>query len=380
VAIAAGCASSGEPTSSGGTSAGNDGRGVSTGADASTSGSSSGGSSSGGDGGSNSDGGTSVSDASTGKPDSSPGPVNWDAGVPVSASCSPITSGWSTPSSISVNGKTRKFFVQLPNDTSNMALLFLWHGWNQDTATFAQQIVYDVPSAKWVPFDPNAFRMPLMIVTPVDTGLFAVGFNGSVGLDWDIQPMNPPIDVQFFEGMLQCIQQQFTIDKSHIYSFGFSAGAVMSNLLSAVYPHLFAATISESGAWLNDQAEWVDMTLGAAFYHWDWPAFGPADKGNVLMTHGGNPNGPIQGDVATIILIQAANQAAVPFLYNNDRTVTECTHGFGHAPDADLTQSMYYEYMWDHHLGGPPLTGLPPDFPTTANPLGSTYCVFHSAP
>ena len=173
------------------------------------------------------------------------------SGGGVNAVCNPIAAGTST---VTVNGIPRTFSVQLPRDTSRMALLFVWHGWNQVPTDFVNTIVYDVPARKWVPFDPNAFPMPLMIVTPTSTKLLP-----PAGLDWDIP--NGAKDFPFFEAMLQCIQQQFTIDKNRIYSFGFSAGAVFTNLLSAKYPHLFAATISESGAWFNDQTQWSDVSI-----------------------------------------------------------------------------------------------------------------------
>lgn len=284
------------------------------------------------------------------------------AAAVVNAVCSPIVAGQST---VTVNGVARSFSVQLPRDTSHMALLFLWHGWMQNPTDFANAIVYDVPSGNWVPFDPNAFPMPLMIVTPLDTKLLP-----PAGLDWDIA--SGAADFPFFDGMLQCIQQQFNIEKKRTYSLGFSAGAVFTNLLSAKYPHTFAATISESGTWFNDQTEWSDVSV--PIVQWQWPAFDPADHGNVLLTHGGSK------DFATVISLEDANQKALPYLYNNGRTVTECAHTFGHTLDPDLTQKMYYDYLWAHELGGPPLSGLIPGLPTPAHPVGATSCTFHPAP
>lgn len=285
----------------------------------------------------------------------------FDAGANVE--CTPITDG---TMKLTVNGKSRTFLVQLPKDTSHMALLFLWHGWMQDPAKFANEIVYDVPAAKWVPFDPNAFPMPLMIVTPVDTKMIP-----PFGLDWDI--VSGEKDFPYFEAMLQCITGQFPIEKTRIYSFGFSAGAVFTNLLSAKYPKLFAATIAESGMWYNDESQWSDVKFGFIM-QWKWPPFDPADRGNVLLTHGG------KDDYATVADLEAANKKAVPFLHDNGRTVVECSHTFGHTPDPDLTQSMYYDYMWSHTLGGPPLSALVPSFPTEAKPVGATSCKFHPAP
>jgi predicted esterase len=273
--------------------------------------------------------------------------------------CNPIRDGLAT---VAVNGDLRLFSVQMPADTSRMAILFLWHGFLEWPDTFRNEIVFDVPSGRWVAFDPNAFPMPLMIVTPWDTKMIPPW-----GLDWDI--VSGAVDLPFFDAMLQCIREQYAIDDSRIYSFGFSAGAVFSNLLASIYPDLFAATISESGAWFNDPAQWADVLV--PIIEWQWPALNPADRGSVLLTHGG-PN-----DFATVISLESANQKALPFLRDHGRTVLECAHGFGHTRAPDLTQRMYYDYMWAHQRGGPPTGGLPPGFPTPERPIGSTGCVLH---
>lgn len=303
----------------------------------------------------------------TDPPPDTPDPPDFDAG-PAVVKCSPIVEGKST---VSVNGKNRTFFVQLPNDTSKMALLFLWHGWNQDPQKFANEIVYDVPSGKWVRFDPNGFKMPLMIVTPADTGLLP-----PFGLDWDI--VNGAKDFPYFEAMLQCINAQYSIEKKRVYSFGFSAGAVFTNLLASQYPHLFAATIAESGMWYNDKPEQADVQFGFIM-SWKWPNLNSSDRGNVLLTHGGDGSNGSGRDFATVADLESANKKAVPFLTSNGRTVVECSHTFGHTLDPDLTQSMYYDYMWSHSLGGSPLTQLVPSFPTPEHKVGATSCVFHAA-
>lgn len=296
------------------------------------------------------------------------GPTSGSSGVGGGAPnmpvvCGPIGEGLAT---VTVNGTTRTFGVQLPANTSQVALLFLWHGWMQAPWEFSSTVVYDPPSGQWRAFDPNAFPMPLMVVTPWDTKMIPPW-----GLDWDI--VDGDVDFAFFEAMLQCIKEQFNVDQSRIYSFGFSAGAVFTNMLSAKYPNLFAATISESGAWFNDSAQWSDVLV--PIIQWKWPDFDPADRGNVLLTHGG-PN-----DFATIISLESANEKALPFLYQKGRTVLECEHGFGHTLDPDLTQGMYYQYMWAHQLGGPPINGTPPGFPVWPNNvIGSTFCTFHPAP
>jgi predicted esterase len=277
--------------------------------------------------------------------------------------CNPIVNG---SNSVTVNGITRKFTVNLPtNQTAKAGILFEWHGFLQEnTATFQDTIVYDPPSGAWKPFDTNAFNIPLITISPSSMLLIPVW-----GLDWDI--VSGQKDFPFFEAMLTCVEQQFPVDTSRVYTFGFSAGAVFTNLLAAAYPHLFAGTISESGTWFNDQPEWSEIIvplIGTVFMKWKWPAFNPADGGAVLMTHGG-PN-----DFATVISLENANEKATTFLYANGRDVTECTHLFGHTLEPDITQAMYYQWMWDHQLGAPKQTTLSAGLPTGANPLFNTRC------
>jgi poly(3-hydroxybutyrate) depolymerase len=225
-----------------------------------------------------------------------------------------------------------------------MALLFSWHGYKQAPPDFRNMMG----------FDPNGAAIPMIVVTPTDTGLFL-----PQGLDWDILGVKGNVDFPYFQAMLQCLQGQFSIDQTRIYSFGFSAGAVFTNLIASQWPQLFAATISESGAWFSDPAEVAAIVANLGFaLTWDWPALNPADRGNVLMTHGG-PN-----DFATIISIEAADQAALPYLLKNDRTVVDCAHNSGHAIDPDVGNPLIYQYLLAHQLGQPsPFQGGAPLFP-----------------
>lgn len=294
-----------------------------------------------------------------GTPQNPPPPFQTTATV----TCKPIVNG---TNSVIVNGRTRKFEVNLPaNLSSKAAILFVWHGFLQSSTDFANTVVYDPQAGAWKRFDPNAFNIPLITITPVDGNLIPVW-----GLDWDI--VSGEKDFPYFEAMLTCVEQQFSVDTTRVYSFGFSAGAVFTNLLAAAYPHLFAATISESGTWFNDKAEWSEITvplIGTTFMKWKWPALDPTDGGAVLMTHGGG------NDFATVISLENSNEKALNFLYANGRDVTECTHLFGHTLAPDLTQAMYYSFMWQHQLGTRPLT-LAGGMPTAQNPVFDTRCNF----
>jgi predicted esterase len=265
--------------------------------------------------------------------------------APLLVTCTPVASG---VGAVSVNGgSARQYYVDLPTDTSGpIALMFSWHGYNQAPLDFKNM----------VGFDPNGASMPIVIVTPTDTGLFLPD-----GLDWFIEGSSGNVDFPYFQGMLSCLESEFNIDTTRVYSFGFSAGAVFTNLLDSQWPHLFAAIVSESGAWFSDPAEVAAIVSGlGSAVPWDWPTLNPADRGDVLMTHGGPT------DFATIISIEAAAQAALPFLLKNDRTVVDCAHTAGHAIDPLVSNQAIYEYLLAHQLGQPsPYQGgqLPADFP-----------------
>jgi predicted esterase len=271
--------------------------------------------------------------------DSGTGSTDLDGGA---FTCGTIAPGLST---LVVGGVTRQFYVDLPTDELQpTALIFSWHGFAQLPTDFRNQMG----------FDPNGGSIPVVIVTPVDTGLLP-----PEGLDWDILKASGNVDLPFFEAMLSCLETHLNIDKTRVYSFGFSAGAVFTNLLASQFPGLFAAIVTESGAWFNDPAE---VKLCNVPLPWSWPPLDPADRGNVLMTHGGVND----VTVANIISLEAASQAALPFLIDNRRTVVDCAHNLGHAIDPDVPNPLVYEYLFAHRLGQPsPLqNGLMfPNFP-----------------
>jgi poly(3-hydroxybutyrate) depolymerase len=260
----------------------------------------------------------------------------------------PITAGLAT---ITVGGRQRQLYVDVPSATSQpMAVVFSWHGYNQLSSDFRTAMA----------FDPNAVpAVPAVIVTPVDTGI-----QPPFGLDWDIvkgKPADANVDLPFFAAMVGCLEARANVDATRIYSFGFSAGAVMNDLVASRFPGVLAASIAESGAWFNDPAEVALVTIPLP---WDWPALDPADRGDVLISHGG-PN-----DVTVLNLLSLENAAAkaVPFLLAAQRTVVDCAHGQGHAIDPDVPDPLLMQYLFAHRLGQPsPFAGgaLPADFPAS---------------
>lgn len=264
---------------------------------------------------------------------------------------------------ITVGSRDRTFLVDLPSDTSKpLGVVFAWHGYGDNANNFRSALGLD-PDA-----DP---AHPLIVVTPEDSGLQP--FQTPRGLDWDIlagKPGDSNIDLAFFEAMLGCLNEQYTLDTSRIYSVGFSAGSVFTALLHSRYPQLFAATAHFSGAWMNDPAEVALINNPVPFLislDWSWPDLDPADGGHVLLTRGGSDDevgleNPVK---FTLINLEDAAQAALPFLAAANRTVVDCAHDAGHVLHPELTPSMLTKYLTAHRAGAPSpfagstLAGLP---------------------
>lgn len=250
---------------------------------------------------------------------------------------------------LQVGDKTRRFNADFPEDVSQpMGALFSWHGfgdtWENHRAASA--------------LDPNADpALPVVVITPDDSGMMP-----PVGLDWDIAKGTPDdenVDLAFFEAMLGCLNEQFPIDPTRLYSYGFSAGSVMTSLLHSRYPKLLSAIVAVSGAWFNDEAE--QELVNVFTIDWQWPELVGADGGAVLLTHGG----PNDVTVFNLLDLEAAAQAAIPFLNAANRVVIDCPHDNGHTPHPDVTPAIVSKFISAHRAGEPspllsnPLEGYP---------------------
>ncbi|HVH46399.1 MAG TPA: PHB depolymerase family esterase [Labilithrix sp.] len=237
-----------------------------------------------------------------------------------------------------VGGNARKLYADFPKDTSKpMAVIFSWHGFGGSAENFRKAAAFDPDG------DP---AVPAVIITPEDTGLFP-----PKGLDWDIAkgtPADPNVDLAFFEAIVGCLSKQQKIDASRIYSFGFSAGSVMTNLLHSRYPKVIAAIVTESGAWMNDKAE-RDIVNFPGGVDWNWPELDPADRGNVLLTHGG----PEDVTDFNVLDLEKSAQLALPFLKEAKRTVLDCAHTNGHKLHPDVTPAVIRQYLFAHRAGEP---------------------------
>lgn len=273
-----------------------------------------------------------------------------EPGAPITFACpgGAIMPGDNT---LDVDGVARTFIADFPTDTSApMGVVFSWHGFGDTAENYRNALALDPDAVPGV---------PLVIITPEDTGLQPLGT--PQGLDWDIRA-GDSIEFAFFEAMLGCLNEQYEIDPARIYSVGFSAGSVMTALLHSGYPDLISAVAALSGAWFNDPAQ-ADLVNGIDV-DWDWPPLDPADRGAVLLTQGG-PSDVITVIILTIFDLEASAQAALPFLADNNRLVAYCPHDSGHTLHPEMSREGMLQFLAAHRAGEPSpylteeLEGLP---------------------
>ncbi|HMI93698.1 MAG TPA: PHB depolymerase family esterase [Polyangiales bacterium] len=240
-----------------------------------------------------------------------------------------------------VGSMTRSFYTELPSNMSgSVGIVFSWHGFN-DAGSDGDAAVWRNADEVDANADP---ANPVIVVTPFD-----VDFEIPVGLDWQFdQPTSASnVDLAFFEAMVGCFNAQYDIDPTRIYSYGFSAGSVMTSLIHSAYPKLVSAIVCVSGMWFNDQVQKDLIQLLPV--SGTWPMLDARDGGTVLLTHGG----PNDVTVLNIANLENMAQAAFPFLKANGRLVIDCPHGGGHMLHPELTTQHVMRFFAEHRGGEP---------------------------
>ncbi len=275
-------------------------------------------------------------DTSAGDPD-----VNVEP-IPFTCSTGNVTDGWNKGRSIA--GKTRDFFVVMPENPDNkpVAVIFVFHGFG-DTVDNFKGFFGPNPDA-----DPD---FPYVLVFPKSLAL-APGFGGMEGLEWYIfgssaGDSNP--DALFFEEILGCLAATVTVDPGSVFAFGFSAGAIFTNLLHSRYPDILQDVVSMSGAWFNDDDTVAGVnTLGMATLSWDDMT---DTAGTVFMTHGGE-NDTYGSMGITIIDFENSAGYAIPFLTGHGRTVVDCPHTSGHTNHPEVSSADIIQFFKEHRGPG----------------------------
>ena len=123
----------------------------------------------------------------------------------------------------------------------------------------------------------------------------------------------------------------------------------MTSLLHSAHPKILTAIVNISGAWMNDKAETSAILFPLNTIAWNWAELDPADKGDVLLTHGGKDDVTVAG----VMDLEKSAQAAFPFLKSYKRTVVDCPHNGGHTLHPDVTPAVIAKFLYAHRAGQP---------------------------
>jgi predicted esterase len=266
-----------------------------------------------------------------------------------------LNKGWQA------GGKARQFYADFPKETGKpLAVVFLFHGYGDSASNFRN-------FGPGPDTDPD---FPFVLITPDDTGLQP--FGDPQGLDWALfsgKSSEENIEGALFEEVLGCLGAANTVDPSRVYVMGFSAGAILSNMLYSRYQGKIAASLAFSGAWFSDPEQTKTInTLGFAVdYAWDALAPEASAQGMVLLTHGG-PGDTFSAGGQKVIDFELCAQKSDPFLLASKRSFIDCAHKNGHQPHPEFSKKLMVQYFKAHRAGEPsPYLGgkLPAEFPSS---------------
>ena len=368
--------------SAGGASAGGSAGGASAGGSA-------GGASAGG-----SAGGASAGGSAGGRVDA--GAPAWDGGL-LAPPPLPTYSGGTCPTLVSSpfaanarnrnfrsQGDTREFLVLVPSTytpTKRYPVVFGYHWLNASATSVVREAQLERTSLAGGLFAEGAVNQyDFIAVVPENlegnrtcpipwlSGQSAYCFN------WPFfEAMSAPKELAFFEDMLACVGQQFSVDPARVHVFGVSAGGLWTAFLSTT-PNVnrVASVMSVSGGLGQTNVGGVNWRLDFTPQQNKFPAF--------IVWGGMNdwfpPQVPLLPPVG--INFDDASKRYRDALRQDNHFVATCMHSGGHAvptfpapTDGGTRFPMFWEFFRDHPYGMPAnvspyrQSGLPRSFPST---------------
>lgn len=235
----------------------------------------------------------------------------------------------------SVGGHTRRAEVYLPAEPKGAGVLFLWHGLGDSAKNFASGM-----SAKTM-----ASQLGLIVVVPNSCCAYPVQKACCNQLTaWNFVSEFDR-DLSLFDGTLSCLDQQHAIDRTRVYSSGFSAGALWTTFLLMNRSEYLAAAGPMSGG-INNFNLWT----------------APKRAVPVIDTSGGTTDVFADG----LIDFQTSTADLNAELTKAGHFVVHCQHQLGHTVPAKMALFVM-EFLAAHRWGdsaSPMAAGLPSTAPT----------------
>jgi predicted esterase len=273
-------------------------------------------------------------------------------------SCDLLAPG--TVSGFRVDSLDRSFILTLPPGATapggRWPVVFNWHGLGDSPANMNTVFAGEVGNA----------AMPFILVTPGSTHLGPT--TSPLGLEWEnLRATTPNREARLFDAVLRCLDQRWGVDRDRIYTAGFSAGAIMSDLLGVLRGSQLAAVASYSGGYFSDPAN--PPTLGPLRTYPNWPALPSSARYAQLMMFGGASDS-FNLFVATAHFdVFAGND--VGYLNARHHDVVYCNHNRGHTVPSTLLGAKVVQFFAAHPRGvaaSPWAAALPSTYPS--------YCSF----
>lgn len=277
----------------------------------------------------------------------------------VSGPCDGFVSG--TVTGFRVDDLDRSFILTLPTGATGTGgrwpVVFNWHGLGDSAPNMNQLFAGEVNNA----------AMPFILVTPVSTRLGPT--TSPLGLDWEnLRAMTPNREARLFDAVVRCLDERYGVDRDRLYTVGFSAGAIMSDLLGVLRGSQIAAVASYSGGYFSNPDN--PATLGALRTYPQWPTLNSSARYAQLLMHGGDSD-TFNLFVATARFnVFAAND--LPYLTARQHEVVFCDHSRGHTVPPALLGARVVQFFAAHPRNvttSPWAAALPTGWPS--------YCAYH---
>ncbi len=260
-----------------------------------------------------------------------------------------------TVSNYTVDGTARSFILTLPQGATatggHWPVVFNWHGLGDTARNFNGLLAGQVDNA----------TMPFILVTPESTHLGPT--TTPLGLEWDEIMVSPPNrEARLFDAVVRCLDARWGVDRDRVYTVGFSAGAIMSDLLAVLRGDQLAAVVSYSGGYFADPEN--PPTLGPLRGAVSWPELTTRNRYTQLMLFGGATD-TFNLVVATAHFDQFARNDAT-FLRAMGHDVIVCDHGGGHRVPTAVMGAQLVAFFAAHPRGAGPspwASALPSGWP-----------------
>ena len=275
------------------------------------------------------------------------------------AGCPTLAPGINT---ITTSGKARQFILALPTTAApgeKLPVLFMWHWLGGSADGFL--VKGDVQNA--------ADQQHFIAVLPYSEGatVFGTSFNTRWPFDITQFPSRMDEEFTFFDDMLACVEQQYTVNVQCVSTVGVSAGALFTDQLAQARSNTLASFMSLSG---GVSATWIKP----------WSGSSHKLPGIVLWGGDGPPtmdgNKDILGCFGVGMDFSVASRSLETALEGEGHFFVECRHNCGHvepplAPPPGVSKyAGIWEFALDHPFWLPPgqspwlTNGLPASLPS----------------